>query len=85
LLLLEKRTVGGMELLRDVSRGKVWLLVPLVHRAAVFVAFHGLAHVGSRATKRRLIAASSVADPDPGSVAFLTPGSQTHTVYLRAY
>ncbi len=57
LLLVEKRTVGGMELLCDVSRGKVWPLVPLVHRAAVFVAFHGLAHVGPQATKRRLIAA----------------------------
>jgi hypothetical protein len=52
LLLVEKLTVGGMELLCNVSRGKFWPLVPLFHRAAVFVAFHGLAHVGSRATKR---------------------------------
>ena len=48
--------VGGVELLCDVSRGGVRLLVPLVDWPAVFAAFHGLAHAGTRATKR-LIAA----------------------------
>ncbi len=44
--------VGGVELLCDISRGGVRLLVPLVDRPAVFAAFHGLAHAGTRATKR---------------------------------
>jgi hypothetical protein len=48
--------VGGVKLLCDVSRGGVRLLVQLVDRAAVFTAFHELAHAGTRATKR-LIAA----------------------------
>jgi transposase InsO family protein len=55
-LQIEKRVVGGVELLCDVSRGGVRPLVPLVDRPAVFAAFHGLAHAGTRATKR-LIAA----------------------------
>ena len=55
-LQIEKRVVGGVELLCDVSRGGVRPLVPLVDRAAVFSAFHELAHAGTRATKR-LIAA----------------------------
>ncbi len=55
-LQVEKRVVGSVELLCDVSRGGVRLLVPLVDRPAVFAAFHGLAHAGMRATKR-LIAA----------------------------
>ncbi len=56
-LLVEKRVVGGVELLCDISRGGVRPLVPLVDRPAIFAAFHGLAHAGTRATKR-LIAAS---------------------------
>jgi hypothetical protein len=51
LLLIEKQIVGGVELLCDVSRGKVLLLVPLVDRAAIFDIFHGLAHTGSQTTK----------------------------------
>ncbi len=51
-LQVEKRVVGGVELLCDVSRGGVRLLVPLVDRPAAFAAFHGLVHVGTRATKR---------------------------------
>jgi len=39
-----------------VSRGRVRPLVPLVDRAAVFAAFHGLAHAGSWATKRLMAA-----------------------------
>ncbi len=49
-LQIEKRVVGGVELLCDVSRGGVRPLVPLVDRAAVFAAFHELAHAGTRAT-----------------------------------
>jgi hypothetical protein len=45
-----------VELLCDISRGGVRPLVPLVDRPTVFAAFHGLAHAGTRATKR-LIAA----------------------------
>ncbi len=48
-LQIEKRVVGGVELLCDVSRGEVR---PLVDRHAKFAAFHGLAHAGTRATKR---------------------------------
>ncbi len=55
-LQIEKRVVGGVELLCNVSRGGVRPLVLLVDRAAVFAAFHELAHAGTRATKR-LIAA----------------------------
>jgi hypothetical protein len=55
-LQVEKRVVGGEELLCDISRGGVRSLVPVVDRPAIFAAFHGLAHAGTRATKR-LIAA----------------------------
>ncbi len=44
-LQVEKREVGGMELLCDVSRGGGGV------RPAIFAAFHGLAHPGTRATK----------------------------------
>jgi hypothetical protein len=49
-LQIEKRVVGGVELLCDVSRGGVRSLVPLVDRPAVFATFHGLAHAGTWAT-----------------------------------
>ncbi len=55
-LLVGKRVVGGVELLCNISRGGVRPVVPLVDRPAVFAAFHGLAHAGTRATKQ-LIAA----------------------------
>jgi hypothetical protein len=55
-LQVEKRVVGSVELLCDVSRGGVRPLVPLVDRPAVFAAFHGLAHAGTRATKRIIAA-----------------------------
>jgi len=48
--------VGGVELLCDVSKGGVRLLVQLVDRPAVFAAFHELAHAGTRATKRLMTA-----------------------------
>jgi hypothetical protein len=51
-LQIEKRVVGGVELLCDVSRGGLRPLVPLVDRPAVLAAFHGLAHASMRATKR---------------------------------
>jgi hypothetical protein len=55
-LQVEKRVVGGVELLCDVSRGGLRPLVPLVDRPAIFATFHGLAHASTWATKR-LIAA----------------------------
>jgi hypothetical protein len=48
--------VGGVELLCDVSRREVRPLVPLVDRPTVFATFHGLAHAGTRATKRLITA-----------------------------
>jgi hypothetical protein len=51
-LQIEKRVVGGVDLLCDISRGGFRPLVPLVDRPAVFAAFHGLAHAGTQATKR---------------------------------
>ncbi len=49
-LQVEKRVVGGVELLSDISRVGVRPLVPLVDRPAVFATFHGLAHASTRAT-----------------------------------
>jgi hypothetical protein len=55
-LQIEKRVVGGVELLSTSLEGGVRPLILLVNRPAVFAAFHELAHAGTRATKR-LIAA----------------------------
>jgi hypothetical protein len=62
-LQVEKRVVGGVELLCDISRGGVRPLVPLVDRPAIFAAFHGLAHAGTQATKRLIAVASTVTWP----------------------
>ncbi len=58
-LQLQAVEVMGASLLCDTSTGSPRPLVPTVDRKAVFDAFHGLAHAGTRAT-RRLIAARAV-------------------------
>ncbi len=54
-LKIVKLKVGQTELWCDVSRGMARLLVPALHRRAVFGAVHSLAHTGIRAS-RRLVA-----------------------------
>jgi transposase InsO family protein len=49
----------GASLLCDISRGEPRPLIPAVDRRVVFSSFHGLAHLGARAT-RRLMAARVV-------------------------
>jgi hypothetical protein len=49
-------TVAGVPLLCDVSQGVPRPLIPEQDRRAVFNAFHGLAHPGTRATRRILAA-----------------------------
>jgi hypothetical protein len=51
--------IGGVSLLCDWSSGTPRPLVPVSNRQAVFVAIHGLAHPGIRAT-RQLVAARAV-------------------------
>jgi transposase InsO family protein len=51
--------VGQIDMLCDVSHGRVRPLVPNGHRRLVFHSLHGIAHAGSRAT-RRLISARFV-------------------------
>jgi RNase H-like domain found in reverse transcriptase/Reverse transcriptase (RNA-dependent DNA polymerase)/Integrase zinc binding domain len=51
--------VEDVELLCDVSTGALRPLIPTADREAVFLAFHGLAHAGTRAT-RQLISARVV-------------------------
>jgi hypothetical protein len=48
--------MGTYKLVCDVSTGAVWRLVPLSWRLRVFLAVHGIAHPGTRATKRMLAA-----------------------------
>jgi RNase H-like domain found in reverse transcriptase/Integrase zinc binding domain len=48
--------VEDVELLCDVSTGAVRHLIPAADRKAVFLAFHGLAHAGTHATKRLISA-----------------------------
>ena len=47
-------TVEGVNLLCDISTGRVRPLVPLPHRRMVFAAIHALAHGGTRATRRNI-------------------------------
>ena len=58
-LSLVTRVLGGASLVCDISTGALRPLVPPDHRRRVFLAIHGLAHPGIRAT-RRLIAARFV-------------------------
>jgi len=51
--------VDGVRVLCDVSTGSARPIIPLADRRATFLAFHGLAHAGTRAT-RRLMAARVV-------------------------
>ena len=44
--------VQGVELLCDISQGGPRPLIPVADRQAVFTAFHGLGHLGARATRR---------------------------------
>jgi Integrase core domain/Integrase zinc binding domain len=53
---VERMTVGGVELLCDVSGGRIRPLVPREMRKTVFQAVHTLAHPGTRATQRLLSA-----------------------------
>ncbi len=57
-LQITNQAVGDESLLRDVSTGVFYPLVPIQHREAVFQSLHSIHHPGVRAT-RRLIAARS--------------------------
>jgi len=58
-LLIHRVKIDGVELLCDASTGILRPLVPAVHRRLIFDAIHGIAHAGTRAT-RRLISARFV-------------------------
>ena len=51
-LQVEARLHEGVQLLCDISTGHVRPLIPVEDRHAVFLAIHGMAHPGTRATQR---------------------------------
>ena len=53
---MEARLHEGVQLLCDISKGHVRPLIPVEDRHTVFLAIHGVAHPGTRAT-RRLVSA----------------------------
>ena len=58
-LQVEARLHEGVQLLCDISTGHVRPLIPVEDRQSVFTAIHGVAHPGTRAT-RRLVSARVV-------------------------
>ena len=53
---MEARLHKGVQLLCDMSTGHVRPLIPEEDRQAVFLAIHGVAHPGTRATLRLVVA-----------------------------